>query len=834
MSTARRRDARRVFSGAWEAFRRPAVAVVAGAACATVAIVLSLVFLAQRPLFIVDQVSSASVDAFQELRSGRTLGQTFTPTRPIDRIVVQFLPTASDDPRIAFTVSSVTDGERKLEGRTSRFAVPAPPDDPTIAEMPRLAPGSRWLLFNVDPFPSTAGPLTFSLRLEESPTAALRIPYQPEDSYYPAGRLLVNGDEKTGDLSFRAYRHASRAERLTHALVAENRILHLLEIIIVSLFVAFAVQLMARWNADDPLLPSPPFLLFALLALLFVVPFFASATLWGVEDWTEAMAHYASARQSVAAGQFPLWNPYFCGGTPLWAMPQPYWPSLSFLVTALFGDVLGTKLAIAAGIFIGLWGMERLARTLGIRGPEAIIPAVVFLFGGFLAGHLAVGQMLWLAVAWIPWVIVFFLRSFTRPWRIVPAAFFFLLIVLEGRLHVAAYLTFFLPLFALALVAPRLIPRWRAAANDAHAPTARAVLRSLFLFTVLVAGLGAVKMLPTLEFIREAQGSIEYTAGTPWANLWEAVLTRTADAQHARPWMTSLGWHEHGAYVGILPLALAGVGIVAAFRRHPRVALGLLATAFFFLTIATSRGGGTVFDVLPFFENLRNPARALVMAMLALALFAGFGAAALTSRIPRERLRESLVLLGALLIFADLSTIASAAFQKTFTVEPIGFDGHGRSFYQDGGRVDIAHQVVEAGYGAKNYCPVYLRLFNPGADVRAEGEPGYRGEVYAEGTSRAELASFSPNRIVIGVHNIPPTGDRMFVNQNYERSWRSADREIRADHGRIAFDVSPMDEGKDIELRYKPRSVTIGATLSGITIVAARVAWYMEKRRRRP
>jgi len=231
---------------------------------------------------------------------------------------------------------------------------------------------------------------------------------------------------------------------------------------------------------------AQPLTLFALLAVIFTLPLYQNGLLWGVWDWTEVTAHYASARHSFAAGQWPLWNPYFCGGNPLWGSPQAYWPSLSFLLTVPFGDVIGTKMAITIYVWLGLWGAWLLARAFKIGQSGALFAAIIYIFSGYLSAKIAAGQMNMLTIVWTPWVLYFLMRSFTRPWLVVPAALFSLLIFFEGMM----YMVVSTGIAVLVMTATYLI--W--------GDNRRAVVRSLLLYVLITPLLGAVKLLPTLEF----------------------------------------------------------------------------------------------------------------------------------------------------------------------------------------------------------------------------------------------------------------------------------------------------------------------------------------------
>ena len=59
--------------------------------------------------------------------------------------------------------------------------------------------------------------------------------------------------------------------------------------------------------------------------------------------------------------QFPLWNPYYCGGNAMLANPQSSFLNPLFIFVLTFGEIIGLKLLIFIYLIIGLFGMFLLA-----------------------------------------------------------------------------------------------------------------------------------------------------------------------------------------------------------------------------------------------------------------------------------------------------------------------------------------------------------------------------------------------------------------------------------------------------------------------------------------
>ncbi len=736
------------------------------------------------------------------LSPGHEVSQELTvPYGPLRTVAVR-IDAASAESEDELSVSLGTSGgpSAAVHGTVRSFRASLP-DDPAFADT--VLAGS-WLVFRFPPARDTQGATLLVLTIRHVPAGrSLVFPYQHDSTKYAGGSLWMDGRLRAGDLAFRTYREASIGERLVRRLaVPVNR-----QRLLISLLGAFLLGIIAdcvgRRSRGLPLVSDRPVMLVVFLSLLLAVPLATTTREWGIWDWPEAIAHYASARHSLQAGQLPLWSPYVCGGAPSWGNPQAYWPSLAFLLTLLAGDIEGTKLAIVVLLAVGAVGVMTLAREVGVRGPATLVAAVVACFSGFLMAHLAAGQILWLSFAWFPWMLAFFLRSRSRLSAVLPAALFFLLIVLEGRTHLIIY-----GLIAFACLAVGMSVQER---------DVRAVARRCGLVLLLIVLLGAVKILPTLDFLRQVQGDLPNTAGVPWRHLGDVLLTRTVAFDYREPWMTLL-WHEYAAYVGPLALALAAVGAVHALVRRHVLGITLVGMGVVFLVLAGTPGSALL-EHVPVVSQLRNPARALGVVVLVLGLLAARGTEIVAKRLSIGRVRQVLPLLLGLVLFADYSSMSFPALSAVFRDPPRSFAGGGASFFQSTGHANAGLPVVLAGYGAVDDCPAHLTLFQPGAMVRGREDPTYRGEVYAAQGSAVSLEQWSPNRLAVRVASVVPGGDDLIVNQKFDPGWWSPGHRPRSRDGLLTVPVVPQDAGSVVVLQYRPWSLLIGGALTGITVL---------------
>ena len=123
-------------------------------------------------------------------------------------------------------------------------------------------------------------------------------------------------------------------------------------------------------------------------------------------DWDQHMHWYWVAAETITKfHQFPLWNPYACGGTPLLGNPQSHVLTPTFLLQLIFGASIGFKLEMIVQVAMAVAGGYLLARVLEIS-PWASIPcAVIFPWSSALYLHLSEGHGWSLTYCFVPGVL---------------------------------------------------------------------------------------------------------------------------------------------------------------------------------------------------------------------------------------------------------------------------------------------------------------------------------------------------------------------------------------------------------------------------------------------
>jgi len=193
-------------------------------------------------------------------------------------------------------------------------------------------------------------------------------------------------------------------------------------------------------------------IIFIIISLIFTFPIFQNIKNWGIHDWDQHLMYNAVPKNTILEfKQFPLWNPYYCGGNALLANPQSSFLNPLFIFILIFGEVLGLKLLIFIYLIIGLFGMFLLARYIKISLISSYLSAILFMLSGLYAMHLSVGHTVWMQMALIPYVFLFYLKSIKKIEYIFLSALFMVFIFLGGGIYPLIFIVLILGFYSILI-----------------------------------------------------------------------------------------------------------------------------------------------------------------------------------------------------------------------------------------------------------------------------------------------------------------------------------------------------------------------------------------------
>lgn len=338
--------------------------------------------------------------------------------------------------------------------------------------------------------------------------------------------------------------------------------------------------------------------------------------------------NYRFAAQHLQAGTLPLWNPHQYSGTPFAADIQTglFYP-LNWVIFFLVPDLTYEWLEYLAIFHFWLAGvtMYLCLRWLILPGPDqtrlhplaAFAGAIAFEFSDLFIVHF--GNLNMIAVAaWLPLVFLLFHHSLLRASYGLAALSGFVLAIatLAGHIQITLFILLTLGLYTLWYgwqLFPRLtVYPWL----------------NLSLCLIVMIGLSALLLLPAYEMSRY----------TPRAELPYAEAVRYSlqpgqligllipnyfgrdPALHWGPWE-----RVETGYIGILTLMLAIIGLMShpSKLKYYFAGLGLIA-------LLLALGGYTLFHgwlyaLVPGFNQLRAPARFILLLDFSLATLAAMG-----------------------------------------------------------------------------------------------------------------------------------------------------------------------------------------------------------------
>ncbi len=573
-------------------------------------------------------------------------------------------------------------------------------------------------------------------------------------------------------------------------------------------------------------------------AFLFLQPIFHNIGNWGMYDWDQHFFYHESPRISLLAfHQFPLWTPYYCGGNLLLANPQSPFLSPFFALVLLFGAVVGLKLEALVYFALGLGGMFLVVRKLGCSQLASVFASVVFMGGSWFAVRMVVGHTTFFPFALLPLAFFFYLRatSASAPtaavrWGIA-ASVMLAVMFLSGGIY---------PFYAAVLLLV-LYSVLDSVAMKKAAPVAAVV--AMLVFAALLA---SVKLVPVVDFTAGVSADKD-TQLTSAGIVMKSLLSRDQDipkndfktgrdlVQEGRqkeldtlagklPW----GWHEYSAYVGVIPLILAALSVVA-FRRNWK----LIFAALFFLLLALGTylpfGLWQLLRQLPFFSSLHGPSRFIIVFVFLVALLAAKSLSGLKIS-SNSRIQAAFVVVLLIVVAADLFLVSRPLLSNAFPFAPLEIKSTNigtNDFIQMGSSLPELSQYPNLlqGIGTLN-CYERLHLRNRAVPQFIDGVPfwGFIGNAYIAGTNESlNFTFFSPQRISLKLPRLE-SGSTLVINQNYYKGWSA-----RVSGGNVAFSfggllaakIGPEDSGKEIVFTFSSAPFILGAVISIIAAVIA-------------
>jgi hypothetical protein len=568
-------------------------------------------------------------------------------------------------------------------------------------------------------------------------------------------------------------------------------------------------------------------LLWLALALVIIAPTLAHAGEFASSyDWKLFQTWLEAGRRSVLwYHQFPLWNPWTCGGQVYLANPQSLVATPTFPLVLAFGTALGAKLTLLVYFFCAFDGQYRLARSYELSVPASMLAAILFGAGGWLALHFSEGHCTFFGAALFPYAMYFYRRARDEFEYCIPLGFIAAWIVGDGGTSTPPMCVVILTTLAVTDAVKR---------------------RSLRPFLPLIAAggvafaLGALRVLPAVQFVFDHPRHLfETDSNSPWAMIRNAYWWKGIEPVPGKRYY----FHEYGWRLPYLtiPLWLWSVRVRAARQVWIFVGVGAAIVAGSFWPY----GPWWLLHHLPIFRDLRVPSRYQIMFAIGVPLLCAMAFDDLRARsFWRKGFTVAVLAVCAIdgLAFGVVRFIHGLGDVPVFNLKWT-LANEGTPFYQVVGNWrEMMSNVFEnhGAIGCDEEAPLQRALKldeGPGPQARIE-EP-------ANGTIIA--TRWTPNRIELDIELRKPSV--VSVNENWNEHWRLEliGDSRTAENGELIRVGPKLERDKDggrlgarvpkgdytVAFVYRPRSFVAGAIVSALAIPLAIGAWLTLRRRRR-
>ena len=386
-------------------------------------------------------------------------------------------------------------------------------------------------------------------------------------------------------------------------------------------------------------------IIIAPIILFAPIIFAGKALIWGTVS-TQFIPWWDFAWDTLLQGQIPLWNPWVGMGAPMVGNYQsaifypPYW--ILLLLYSLLGIKTMSWGVTIVVVFHLIWsglGVAKLLEEIELSKLAQIVGGLSFSLSGYLvarASFLSINA----AVAWLPWILLYSLRLTNKKansfWALTAVI---TLQLLAGHAQTTWYSLLLGGIWILFLTLKNYIEK-----NNRR--NAWQSIYKYILACLLSAGISAIQLVPTLEYLIQSQRSGEYGYAEamtysfwPWRFLTLIAPNLFGNPAAGNYWGYGNYW-EDAVYIGLLPILIAtGVVIRAFFDRCEKDTqksttskreLIIFLSGIMIVSFLLALGDNTnlfpfLYRHIPTFGIFQAPTRYSLWAEISLAILAGIG-----------------------------------------------------------------------------------------------------------------------------------------------------------------------------------------------------------------
>jgi len=523
-----------------------------------------------------------------------------------------------------------------------------------------------------------------------------------------------------------------------------------------------------------------------LLSTIYYFPIVNSGENLGIQDWDQNFAWTEATRISLLEyHQFPLWNPYKCGGTVQFANPQVPVISVQTIFALLLGTLSGIKISIFFHGVFGFIGFYYLARQYKQSYLGSGLAAIIFSFSGITGSFLSSGMVVFTSYAYTPYILICFNKSLDNlKWGIV-AGFLFALSFYYSY-QIPLLLGVYLLVYTLveSIVKRTLIP-------------AKALGIMVFISSLLI----LPRLFLVYQLLRISPRQLADISGYNIQNLFYFLFSQKQNLfTDMNIQGFTYGIDENSLYVGILSTVIF---LLFFIKNKKAIGNNLTLIIALFIMVWLMLGNGVypslygMLKHLPIFSSFRVAQRFRFDFIIPFAIIVGLGLDNLLRLLLQYKLTKPIALMCLGFIYFDLTIFSTVNFiSKTLIiVNPEDQLMRGQTFVQTVANnpdfeVQRSIEIPDRYLNESTFYPwsyEYLKIrqnegvlecYDPiplGVKAIGIGEENYKGEYYL----LEELASikvvntfWSPNRLIFDITDASGLlSNTLIINQNFYPGW---------------------------------------------------------------
>jgi hypothetical protein len=561
-----------------------------------------------------------------------------------------------------------------------------------------------------------------------------------------------------------------------------------------------------------------------LLSLLYYFPILNSNNNIGIQDWDLNFAWTEATRVTLLNyHQFPLWNPYTCGGTVQFANPQIPVISFQTVFALLFGTIRGIKLSIFFHGVIGFIGFYFLARQYKVSYVGSLLASIIFSFSGITSSFLSTGMIVFISFAYTPYILMCFNKSIDKgKWGVISGILF--AVSFYYSYHIPLILGIYIFIYTLVnSIMKRTLAPFKA-----------------FIVLILTSTLLILpKLLFSYQLLHFYPYLVDDISGYSIHNFLYFLLSQKQNLFNE---MNVQGYFygidENSIYVGIISLVLFLLFFVKN-KKDIKNNISLVITSLVILWIMF---GNVIYPSLygvikhlPVFSSFRVAQRFRFDFIIPFSLISGLGLDNSIKLLQIHKLAKPISIICLVVIYVDLTIFSTNNFlSKTLIIiNPESHLSKGEAFIQTVDKspdfeIQRTIQIPDSLLDKNTFSPwsyEYLKIkqnkgvlhcYDPiTSSVSAVGisDEKYMGEFHLlelDDKTKVENIFWSPNKLIFKITNANETmNNSLIINQNYYPGWivvkdtNNCERaisnkgllstEIDSSIERIAFKFNPLE-----------------------------------------